>query len=276
MNKAKNQLADQLNTLDVIIEVLDARIPISSRNPMIDQIIGDKPHIIVLNKSDLADSAQSKKWVADFKQRNQFVLSLDAQHHTNIDQLRRNIKRADQMRATKLEERGARHPVSHVAFVGIPNCGKSTLINRLVGSKRAQVGNKPGVTKGQTWMKAAKSSDNIQVLDTPGILWPKFESQTVGYKLAALGAIRDDVFNADDVALFVIEFLKKHYANFLLRFSRLSETDFTNLSNPDFLLAMTAKYGMKDDYERFSLFFLQQLRKGRLGRIDLDLEVDGN
>jgi ribosome biogenesis GTPase A len=177
------------------------------------------------------------------------------------------VKKAASEKTKKLEARGASNPTVRIALAGIPNCGKSTVINRLVGRNVAEVGNKPGVTKGQRWLK---TSANIQVLDTPGILWPKFSDQEVGYKLAAFGAIKDSVFHADDVALYVLENLREHYLKDLVKFSKLSEADINNLSDADVLLAMTEKYGMRDDYDRFSLFMLQRLRKGAIGRITLD------
>ncbi len=242
MNKAKNQLEDNLDLIDVLIEVLDARLPVSSRNPMIGQLTKKKPHIIVLNKADLADPIQTKKWTHYYQDEGNFVISMDAQHTTNMTSL--------------------------FKIAGIPNCGKSTMINRMVGRNAAIVGDKPGVTRGQSWLK---TKTNVQILDTPGILWPKFSDQEVGYKLAACGAIKADIFHPDDVALFVIEFLKQNYRDDLVKFARISSEEMDSMSNPDLLLAMTNKYGMRDDYDKFSLFMLQRLRKGKLGRITFDL-----
>lgn len=142
-----------------------------------------------------------------------------------------------------------------------------------MGRNVAEVGNKPGVTKGQTWLK---TKTNIQILDTPGILWPKFEDQEVGYKLAAFGAIKDSIFHADDVALFVLKNLRKYYMNDLVKFARTSKENIENISDPDLLLAMTNVYGMRDDYDRFSLYMLQRLRKGKIGRITLDRVKNDN
>ena len=268
MNKAKNQLEDNLDLIDVLIEVLDARLPVSSRNPMIGKLVQKKPHIVVLNKSDLADPIQTKLWTRYFQKEGSFVISMDAQHNTNMSALIKLIKLAGKEKTDKLVEKGASNPVIRVAIAGIPNCGKSTIINRLVGRNAAIVGDKPGVTKGQSWLK---TKTNIQILDTPGILWPKFEDQKVGYKLAACGAIKDNIFHADDVALFVIKFLRKHYLPDLVKFSRLTKENLEKLSDPDLLLDMTNTYGMRDDYDRFSQFMLQRLRKGKIGRITFDL-----
>lgn len=267
MNKARNQLEDKLNLIDVLVEVLDARIPESSRNPMIEELVGNKPHIIILNKADLADPILTKKWAEKFSGPDKYVLALDSLHSTNMQKLISLVKKAASDKTKKLEARGASNPPIRIALAGIPNCGKSTIINRLVGRNVAEVGNKPGVTKGQRWLK---TSANIQVLDTPGILWPKFSDQTVGYKLAAFGAIKDSIFHADDVALYILERLREYYLKDLIKFSKLNSADIENLSDADILLAMTEKYGMRDDYDRFSLFMLQRLRKGAIGRITLD------
>lgn len=267
MNKARNQLEDKLGLIDVLVEVLDSRIPQASRNPMIEELVSNKPHIIILNKADLADPVLTKKWAEKLSGPDKYVLALDSLHNTNMQKLISLIKKAASEKTKKLEARGASNPTIRIALAGIPNCGKSTIINRLVGRNVAEVGNKPGVTKGQRWLK---TNSNIQVLDTPGILWPKFSDQEVGYKLAAFGAIKDSVFHADDVALYVLENLRQHYLKDLIKFSKLSKDNIANSSDPDLLLAMTEKYGMQDDYDRFSLFMLQRLRKGAMGRITLD------
>lgn len=267
MNKARNQLEDKMSLIDVLVEVLDARIPKSSRNPMIEQLVGDKPHLIILNKADLADPVMTKMWQKKLSGNGKVVLALDALHNTNTQVLVRMIKKAAKTKIAKLESKGAANPVIRIALVGIPNCGKSTIINRLVGRNVAAVGNKPGVTKGQTWLKA---QSNIQILDTPGILWPKFEDQEVGYKLAIFGAIKDSIFSADDVVLFLLAKLRKHYLKEMAKFARSSKEQVGKINDSDLLLALTEEYGMRDDYDRFSLYLLQRLRKGKVGRITLD------
>lgn len=267
MNKARNQLEDKMGLIDVIVEVLDARIPQASRNPMIEKLVGDKPHLIILNKADLADPILTKAWQKQLQKPGKFVMAMDSLHNTNMQALIRLIKKAAAGKTQKLEAKGAAHPMIRIALAGIPNCGKSTIINRLVGRNVALVGNKPGVTKGQTWLK---TKTNIQILDTPGILWPKFEDQEVGFKLAAFGAIKDSIFHADDVALFVLKNLRKYYLSDLAKFARSTKEQINNINDTDLLLAMTELYGMRDDYDRFSIYFLQRLRKGKVGRITLD------
>ncbi|MFB5979971.1 ribosome biogenesis GTPase YlqF [Lactobacillus delbrueckii] len=267
MNKARNQLEEKLNLIDVVIEVLDARIPSASRNPMISELVGDKPHLIILNKTDLADPVMTKLWQKKLQGPRTLVMAMDAQHNTNMQALITLIKKAASEKVKKLEERGAYNPIIRVCLVGVPNCGKSTIINRLVGRNVTMTGDRPGVTKGQAWLKTPYG---IQILDTPGILWPKFEDQDVGYKLAAFGAIKDTIFHADDVALFVIRQLRQYYPAYLAKFANCTKDKLENIGDTDLLLAMTQNNGMRDDYDRFSLFMLQRLRKGKLGRISLD------
>jgi ribosome biogenesis GTPase A len=267
MNKARNQLEEKLNLIDVVIEVLDARIPSASRNPMISELVGDKPHLIVLNKTDLADPVMTKLWQKKLQGPRTLVMAMDAQHNTNMQALITLIKKAASEKVKKLEERGASNPTIRICLVGVPNCGKSTIINRLVGRNVTMTGDRPGVTKGQAWLKTPYG---IQILDTPGILWPKFEDQDVGYKLAAFGAIKDTIFHADDVALFVIRQLRQYYPAYLAKFANCTKDKLENIGDTDLLLAMTQNNGMRDDYDRFSLFMLQRLRKGKLGRISLD------
>lgn len=267
MNKARNQLQDKINLIDVLVEVLDARIPQSSRNPLIEELVGKKPHLIVLNKSDLADPVLTKEWCQKLQTPNKSVIALDSLHTNNMHFLLQMIRQTAHHHIRQLQARGVAHPPVRIALAGIPNCGKSTLINRLVGKNVARVGNRPGVTKGQTWLKSGR---NIQILDTPGILWPKFSDQTVGLKLAAFGAIKEGVFAADDVALFVLKQLRRYYLGYLTKYARMSSDQVEQLAAPDLLLALTRLYGMRDDYDRFAHLLLQRLAKGEIGRITLD------
>lgn len=267
MNKAKNELADKMNLIDVLVEVLDARIPLSSRNPIIQKLVADKAHLIVLNKADLADPIITKRWQSKLTGPNTFVLAMDSLHNTKVNGLLHLIKKAAQPKIAKLQAQGAATPNIRIALAGIPNCGKSTLINRLVGHNVALVGNKPGVTKGQNWLK---TKYHIQILDTPGILWPKFSDQNVGLNLAAFGAIKDSIFHADDVALAVLDKLRHFYPKYLAKFARIEPAVLDNINNTDLLLALTQSYGMRDDYERFSLYMLQRLRKGKIGRVSFE------
>ena len=267
MAKTKKQIIEDLKLIDVVIEILDARIPISSRNPDLESLIENKERIIILNKVDLADEYETKEWINLYKKKGVTAIAVNSNSGNGIAEVIKNIKNEYEKIKEKYIKKGRIGKTIKVMVIGIPNVGKSSFINKISKRNAQEVGNKPGVTKGQRWLR---TSANIQVLDTPGILWPKFSDQEVGYKLAAFGAIKDSVFHADDVALYVLKNLREYYAKDLVKFSKLNEDDIANMSDPDFLLAMTEKYGMRDDYDRFSLFMLQRLRKGAIGRITLD------
>ena len=219
MSKARRQVQENLKYVDFVIELVDARLPISSRNPMLGQIIGDKPRIIALNK-----------------------------------------------------ERGIAHTTLRTMIIGIPNAGKSTLMNRLAGKKVAVTGNRPGVTKGQQWIRTNKE---LELLDTPGILWPKFEDQLVGLKLALTGAIKDDLLPMDEVTIFGLNYFLKNYRTVTMKRYRMTEEDL-ELEIPDLIMELTARFGFRDDYDRFYNMFVKDVRDGKLGLFCLDeVGVDG-
>jgi len=229
MTRAKRQIQDKLKLIDIVIELLDARIPMSSRNPMIDDILQGKPRLVVLNKSDLADPQVTSQWQRFFEEHGLRTLPIDANSGHQVHQI---IPRCKELWADKIEaqlRKGIQPRAIRALIVGIPNVGKSTLINRLAGKKIAAVGDKPGVTKAQQWIKIG---EEMQLLDTPGILWPKFEDQTVGLRLAATGAIKEEILHVDDIAMFALRYLVEHYADAVKeRFglSRLPE----DTSDPD-------------------------------------------
>ena len=268
MTKAKRMMQENMKLIDIMIELVDARIPLSSRNPDIDQLAANKSRLILLNKTDMADERVTAQWEEYFKEKGFYVARTNARSGKGVKGTQAIVMDACKEKLERDRKRGIKNRPIRAMIAGIPNVGKSTFINSLVGKACTKTGNKPGVTKGKQWIKLNK---NIELLDTPGILWPKFSDQEVGYKLAACGAIKADVFHPDDVALFVIEFLKQNYQKDLAKFAQATSEELENMSNPDLLLAMTNKYGMRDDYDKFSLFMLQRLRKGKLGRITFDL-----
>ena len=208
MAKARRQVTEKLKLIDIIFELVDARIPLSSRNPMIDEIIQHKPRLVLLNKADMADKQVTKEWIDYFQEKNITALAINSQAGTGMKEI---VTAAQGILAEKFERykaRGAKPGAIRAMIVGIPNVGKSTLINRLAKKNIAKTGNTPGVTKAQQWIKVGKE---LELLDTPGILWPKFEDQEVGQKLALTGAIKDAVLNLEDVALFGINFLEEKY-----------------------------------------------------------------
>lgn len=270
MNKAKNQIGERLSLVDVVIEVLDARVPESSRNPVVAKLTENKPKVIVLNKSDLADPKLTKRWKNHYENETTVVVSLDSKHNSKLPELLKAIKQASAAKIEKLTQKGVVNPIIRAICVGIPNCGKSTILNRLVGKNVAVVGNKPGVTKNQNWLKV---NQQIELLDTPGILWPKFEDPKVGMKLAAIGSIKETVFQFDDVALFLLDYLHAFYPKQLDKYLNTIEFD-DNL--PELLMSMAQKFGFREDYDRYSYHFIQQVRKLKLGQFTFDFltEVD--
>lgn len=274
MAKAKRLATEKLHLVDVAIELVDARIPFSSRNPVINEIIGQKPRIIVLNKSDLADPQDTAKWIQYFESHQIPSIAIDAQHNKGIRQLQDLIRKIMVPYFDSQKEKGIKPRAIRMMILGIPNVGKSTLINRFVGRNQAITGNKPGVTRAQQWLKIKQ---DFELLDTPGILWPKFEDPVVGQRLAITGAIKDDLLHMDDLALVLIDYLKAKNPNTLIERYRLSDNELHELTTPELLLAMTERMNLRDDYEEMSRKLLIEYRRGILGRYTLDPvdEVNG-
>ncbi|AVK63069.1 ribosome biogenesis GTPase YlqF [Lactobacillus sp. CBA3606] len=270
MAKAIHQIQDNLHLVDIVFELVDARIPEASRNPDIEKVIQSKPHLLIMTKKDLADPQKTADWVAHYEAQGQTAIAIDSRNRLTGKQI---TQAATTMLADKLANIAARgitnRPIRAVC-VGIPNVGKSTLLNHIVNKKIAKVGDRPGVTKGQQWLKA---SNKLELLDTPGILWPKFEDQVVGTKLAVTGAIKENIYPNDDVALFALDFFKTYYPQRLMERYHVTAAQI-ELANPELLIVMTKNAGMRDDWERFCVAFLLDIRKSRLGRFTLDLTGD--
>lgn len=266
MAKAKRQIHEQLKLVDVVIEVVDARLPESSRNPELNQLIQHKDHLIILNKADLADPQVTKQWLQFYQGEGLASLALDSQHGQPLKPVLRATK---QLLAPKLAQqaaKGIRETTIRAMCVGIPNTGKSTFLNRMIGKNVAQVGNRPGVTRKQNWLK---TQQNFAILDTPGVLWPKFADQLIGQKLALTGAIKEGLYHEDDIVLFALAFYQTNYSQLLQQHYQLSAEQLA-LKPVDLLLALTKKLGFRDEYERMVDRFLLDYRKGKLGRITLD------
>lgn len=276
MNKAKNQVQDRLKLVDVVIEIVDARLPMSSRNPMLDSIINNKKRIIILNKSDLADNKASKKWQEYFNNQGIDTYIIDSKHINNVNSLINNIKNEVADKLSKYKNAGVKNYKVKAMCVGIPNVGKSTILNRFAGKNIAVTGNKPGVTKNQNWIK---TKFDLDIIDTPGILWPKIDDEEVGLKLALTGAIKDSIFHADDVALFALRYFKEFYPEKLKKAYKVTDSDL-EMETPELLLFLTKKLGMKDDFDRMSEKIMMDIRKGVLGAYTLDqveeLEYENN
>ncbi|MCY7155279.1 ribosome biogenesis GTPase YlqF [Streptococcus gallolyticus subsp. gallolyticus] len=265
MSKARRQVQENLKHVDFITILVDARLPLSSQNPMLTKIVGDKPKLMILNKADLADSNRTKEWRNYFEKQGIKTLAVNSKEQATVKLVTDAARSLMADKLAKLRERGIQKETLRTMIIGIPNAGKSTLMNRLAGKKIAVVGNKPGVTKGQQWLKSNK---DLEILDTPGILWPKFEDEVVGLKLALTGAIKDQLLPMDEVTIFGLNFFKKYYPERLVeRFKGINLEE----EAPEIIMAMTQKLGFRDDYDRFYSLFLKDVREGKLGRYTLDV-----
>lgn len=265
MAKALRQVKENLKAVDVVLELVDARLPESSRNPQLEELLQDKLSIIVLTKMDLADSKATKEWIEYYESIGQPAVAVNS-NAGNLKIIEKKIKEVLQDKLEARKQKGILNTKMRAMCIGIPNVGKSTLLNRLVKKNVAQTGNKPGVTKSQQWLKAGKE---LQLLDTPGILWPKFEDPLVGKKLALTGAIKDTLYNKDDVALYAIEHFTHHNKEALMQRYRLNEEQVDD-TTVEVLLSITKNMGFKDDYDRASERLIFEIRKSKLGRYTLD------
>ena len=272
MSKARRQVQENIKFVDFVTILVDARLPLSSQNPMLTKIVGDKPKLLILNKADLADPVRIKEWQSYFESQEIPTLSINSKEQSAVKKVTDAAKKLMADKLARQKERGIRIETLRTMIIGIPNAGKSTLMNRLAGKKIAVVGNKPGVTKGQQWLKSNK---DLEILDTPGILWPKFEDETVALKLALTGAIKDNLLPMDEVTIFGLNYFKEHYPEELT--ARFKQLDLSQEA-PDMIMDMTQKLGFRDDYDRFYSLFVKDVRDGKLGRYCLDMvgELDGN
>ena len=272
MSKARRQVQESIKFVDFVTILVDARLPLSSQNPMLTKIVGDKPKLLILNKADLADPNLTKEWQAYFESQGIKTLAINSKEQSAVKKVTEAAKKLMADKLARQRERGIQIETLRTMIIGIPNAGKSTLMNRLAGKKIAIVGNKPGVTKGQQWLKSNK---DLEILDTPGILWPKFEDEKVALKLALTGAIKDNLLPMDEVTIFGLNYFKEHYPKALQeRFKQLD----LELEAPDMIMDMTQKLGFREDYDRFYSLFVKEVRDGRLGRYTLDglEELDGH
>ncbi|MED0674636.1 ribosome biogenesis GTPase YlqF [Aneurinibacillus thermoaerophilus] len=273
MAKARRQVTEKLKLIDVVIELLDARLPLSSRNPMIDEIVSGKPRLILLNKSDLAAEEITKAWVRHFAENGIKANPIDALSGRGVSKLPQECEVLVEETMQKRRAKGMQDRAIRAMILGIPNVGKSSLMNRLAGRKVAQTGDRPAVTKAQQWVKVGKV---LELLDTPGILWPKFEDPLVGLRLAASGAIKDEIIDFQEVALFVVAYLRMYYSNALKERYQLAEL-------PESKLEILTEIGRKRgclvsgghiDYDKVAELILRELRGGKIGRISLERPDD--
>lgn len=273
MSKARRQVQENLKHVDFVTILVDARLPLSSQNPMLTKIVGDKPKLLILNKSDLADNNRTKEWRTYFEKQGIKTLAINSKEQSTVKLVTDAAKSLMSEKIQRLRERGIQKETLRTMIIGIPNAGKSTLMNRLAGKKIAVVGNKPGVTKGQQWLKSNK---DLEILDTPGILWPKFEDELVGLKLALTGAIKDQLLPMDEVTIFGLNYFKTYYPERLEE--RFKGIDLEEEA-PEIIMEMTQKLGFREDYDRFYNLFVKDVRDGKLGRYTLDIvgvDTDGD
>ena len=265
MAKARREANEKMNLVDVVIELVDARIPESSRNPVITEIINQKPSILVLNKADLADSRITQEWLEYYRQEGRIALAIDAQHSKGLKEINRASKELMADYFERQKQRGVKPRAIRMMILGIPNVGKSTLINRMVGKNRAETGNKPGVTKAQRWLKIGKE---FELLDTPGILWPKFEDPAIGQKLAITGAIKDQLIEMQGLALSLIPFLQQFYPGVLENVYKIDAS--SNRSAAEILTDLTTQLNLADDYAQAAERLILDYRQNKFGNLSLD------
>lgn len=268
MTKARRQMQEDLKLIDLIIELVDARIPLSSRNPDIDELGKNKSRLILLNKSDLADEKYNEQWTTYFQKKGFFVLKVNSKSGAGPKAIQGVIQEACKEKIERDRRRGIKNRPIRAMVVGIPNVGKSTFINSYAGKACTKTGNKPGVTKGKQWIRLNK---NLELLDTPGILWPKFEDQEVGKRLAYIGSIKDEILNLEELSLELLEYIRTNYSGLLNQRYGISE-DVTPLS----LLEEIAENrkclvrGQELDYAKAAGILMEEFRNGKIGRITLE------
>ena len=281
MAKTRKQIAEDLKLVDIVVEILDARIPISSQNPDIKQITQNKKKIIVLNKYDLADEKENQKWVEYFNKKDQKAILVDALTGKGINETIRLIQKEMEEDLKKIADKGRIGRKIRVMIVGIPNVGKSSFINRIAKKTSAEVGNKPGVTKQKQWIRI---NDKIELLDTPGVLWPKFESEEVGMHLAITGTIKDDILELTEIAYSLTKFLLENYRENLIQRYSLNEKQIEEILNQDQpeneniyeIMQLIGKKrgavasGGRIDDDKTSKIILDDFRSGKLGKITIE------
>ncbi|MDO4292630.1 MAG: ribosome biogenesis GTPase YlqF [Eubacteriales bacterium] len=276
MTKARRAMQEDIKLIDLIIELVDARCPLSSRNPDIDGMGKNKSRLILLNKSDLADPAANRRWCAYFESLGFGVLEINAKSGAGMKAIQGKVQEVCREKLERDRRRGILNRPVRAMVAGIPNVGKSTFINSFAGKACTKTGNKPGVTKGKQWIRLNKG---LELLDTPGILWPKFEDQAVGLRLALIGSMNDEILNKEELALSLTGFLKDRYPAALTERYGMSDAALAEgglaVLNAVCDSRKCYKKGQEADYERASSLLLEDFRSGRLGRITLETCPEG-
>jgi ribosome biogenesis GTPase A len=273
MTKTKRQIQSSLKLVDAVAEIIDARIPVSSRNPDLAKLVQNKPRVILLNKCDMANQTATKMWIDYFKKQNLVAIPVDCKSGRGLDKFAPAVNTVMSHKIARLKEKGMVNPTIRIMIVGIPNVGKSSFINKMVKKNRAKVEDRPGVTRGNQWYTIAK---NLEMLDTPGVLWPKFDDKTVGEHLAFTGAVKDQILDIELLAVRLLDFIKGlKPADFITRF-KLENEDIENIDSYELLKMIGKKRGMlvsggEIDTERAAIMLLDEFRSAKLGRITVEM-----
>ncbi len=269
MKKTRELINDNLKLVDLVIELLDARIPISSKNPEINKLIGSKNRVVLLNKSDLSDQAILKEWIDYYNEHKIDAIPFNSITGEGMNRLLSSIKTLTKDKVEALHKKGRRARPTRLMVVGIPNVGKSSLINKLVGKKSAKTGNKPGITRGKQWVRIRR---DLELFDTPGILWPKIEDQRVGLNLAFTGSIKDEILDIDELGLKLIEKLSENYPNLIKKRYNLESLKDTPLEIMENIALNRGCIRSKGqiDYTKTANIVMDEFRKGIIGKISLE------
>lgn len=273
MTKTKRQIQSSLKLVDAVAEIIDARIPVSSRNPDLAKLVQNKPRVILLNKCDMANQTATKMWIDYFKKQNLVAIPVDCKSGRGLDKFAPAVNTVMSHKIARLKEKGMVNPTIRIMIVGIPNVGKSSFINKMVKKNRAKVEDRPGVTRGNQWYTIAK---NLEMLDTPGVLWPKFDDKTVGEHLAFTGAVKDQILDIELLAVRLLDFIKElKPTDFITRF-KLENEDIENINSYELLKMIGKKRGMlvsggEIDTERAAIMLLDEFRSAKLGRITVEM-----
>lgn len=273
MAKTRRLMKENLPLVDVVVEITDARVPASSRNPEMKNLVGGKPRVVVLNKCDMADEALTAEWIEYYRTKGVRAVAMDCRSGKGLNKLVPTVKEVMKKELEKRAAKGMEGKPIRMMIVGIPNVGKSSFINRVAGGKRAKVEDRPGVTRGKQWVTLEKG---IDLLDMPGVLWPKFDDKTVGEHLAFTGAIKDDILDTELLAMRLADLLNREYHSLLCERYRLTDEETAGIEPYDLLSLIGVKRGMKIsggevDTERAAAMLLDEFRGGKIGRMTLEM-----
>ena len=273
MTKTNRQIQSSLQLVDAVAEIIDARIPISSRNPDLNKLIQNKPRVILLNKCDMANQTATKMWIDHYAKQGITAIAVDCKSGRNLNKFPAAVNTVMKDKIQRLQAKGMKNPMMRIMIVGIPNVGKSSFINKIAKQNRAKVEDRPGVTRGNQWFTISK---NLEMLDTPGVLWPRFDDKIVGEHLAFTGAVKDQVVDVELLAMRLLDFLKElKPADFISRF-KLEDTELDSIESHELLSIIGKKRGMlisggEIDTERAAIMLLDEFRSAKLGRITVEM-----